>query len=51
MHPLGPAGVVVSACMYTEVDRNTGSPIGEVRDLNWTPARGRPGRVGWRRGP
>jgi hypothetical protein len=26
----GSAGVVVSACMEEEIDRNTGSPSGEV---------------------
>ena len=29
VHPPDPAGVVASACMYMEIDRNTGSPNGE----------------------
>ena len=35
-----------------EIRRNTGSPSGERRvTANRTPARDRPGRLGWRRGP
>ena len=34
-----------------EIDRNTGSPSGEGRELNRQPAREGPGRTGWRIGP
>ena len=43
------AGVVATACMKEENERNTGSPNGER--LNRKPARDRPGRMGWRTGP
>ncbi len=31
-HPVFPAGVLAMACMYTEIECNTGSPNGEGRD-------------------
>ena len=49
--PAGSVGVVAAACMQEGNGRNTGSPVGGVARANRTPARGRPGRLGWRRGP
>ena len=45
-----PAGVVALACLHRENERNTGNPSGGLK-ANWTPARDRLGRVGWRTGP
>ena len=50
MHRAVPAGVVVLACMEDGKRGNTGSPVGGVARANRHPARGRPGRSGWRRG-
>ena len=48
----GPTGVLAMACLQTEIRRNTGSPERWRRvTANWTPARDRPGRPGWRTGP
>jgi len=46
----GPTGVLVTACRHTGNCCNTGSPNGGKRDPNRTPARDRPGRLGWRTG-
>ena len=52
MHaPTDSAGVVAVARMEEGEGRNTGSPVGGVARANWTPARDRLGRSGWRRGP
>ena len=48
--PSGSAGVVAAARMEEGKERNTGSPAGGAARANRTPARGRPGRSGWRRG-
>ena len=45
------AGVLAAARMQEGSGRNTGSPVGGVARANRTPARGRPGRSGWREGP
>ena len=48
----GSAGVVVSAYMEEEIDRNTGSPTWWRRvTANQTPVTDRLGQVGWRIGP
>lgn len=50
--PSGSAGVVATACTHTGMERNTGSPPRwRVATSNRRPARDRPGRGGWRRGP
>ena len=49
--PTGSAGVVVAARVEGGDGRNTGSPAGGVARANRQPARVRPGRSGWRRGP
>ena len=50
--PSGPAGVMATACLHKEIRRNTGSPSGgQGVTPNRTPARDRPGRLGWRTGP
>ena len=41
--PSGPAGVVATACLEEEIERNTGSPRSGARDPNQTPARDSPG--------
>ena len=49
--PSGSVGVMASACLEEEIDRNTGSPMrGEVVALNENSVRSRLGRVGWRTG-
>jgi hypothetical protein len=45
--PHDSAGVVATAWLQREMARNTGNPSGG-EPPNWTPARDRPGRVGWR---
>ena len=45
-------GGMTTACLDTEIQRNTGNPQRRGRvTRNRTPARERPGRLGWRRGP
>ena len=39
------------ARMEEEGSSNTGSPAGDAARINRSPARGRPGRAGWRIGP
>ena len=49
--PSGSVGVMASACLEEEIDRNTGSPMRwEVVALNENSVRSRLGRVGWRTG-
>ena len=49
--PVVSAGVLALARMEEEGNSNTGSPAGGVHAPNRNPARDRPGRSGWRRGP
>ena len=49
--PVVSAGVLALARMEEEGNSNTGSPAGGVHAPNRNPARDRPGRAGWRRGP
>ena len=49
--PSDSAGVVAVARMQEGDGGNTGSPDGGVARANRSPARDRPGRSGWRRGP
>ena len=48
----GSVGVMASACLEEEIDRNTGSPTWWRRvTANQTPVTDRLGQVGWRIGP
>jgi len=47
----GSVGVMASACLEEEIERNTGSPLRrKVVALNENSVRSRLGRVGWRTG-
>ena len=44
--PTDLAGVVASACMQMKIDRNTGNPVGEARELQPVSREGQAGSSG-----
>ena len=50
--PIGPAGVLTTACMHRGLDATREAPAVNAQGaVNWQLVRARPGRLGWRRGP
>ena len=46
-----PAGVLATACRQKGLEATREAPAVIAVRINWQPARARPGRMGWRRGP